>query len=102
MWIYALASVMLMGGITLFGIGIGNSDTKFTAPGICAFGVGFVLSVILLAKHLRKRKNATETVAMNPVMKKNKSDTNLELMSEIQESTNRESCKQSRLGCAEL
>ena len=88
MWIYALASVLLVGGITLFGIGIGNSDTKFTAPGICAFGVGFVLSAILLAKHLRKRKDATETVAINPVMKKNKSDTNLELMSEIQESSN--------------
>jgi len=83
----------MLGGIALFGVGLARSDTAFIAPGIVFLGMGVMLGAAVIGLCTRQEDSEVLSTASsgvvqtstNPTMKKNKSDTNLELMSSMDE-----------------
>jgi len=67
---------MTVAGLVCLSLGIVNDKTELWGVGIAVSVIGMVL--ITLIMHRAVKGGVTEHV--NPVMKKNKSDTNLELM----------------------
>lgn len=67
---------MSIAGLICLSLGIVNTQTQLWVPGIVFALAGTVIVVIVLRYSLAVQ--VTEQV--NPVMKKNKSDSNLELM----------------------
>lgn len=67
---------MGIAGLICLSLGIVNTQTQLWVPGIVFAVAGIVIIVIVLRYSLAVQ--VTEQV--NPVIKKNKSDTNLELM----------------------
>ena len=77
-------------GIALFGVGLAYSNTSFVAPGIAVLVVGIMAAIVMLGRHvstIQIEEQPTQIQIQNPVMKKNKSDTDLELLSEAQDAT---------------
>ena len=67
---------MSVAGLVCLSLGIVNDRTELWTSGIAVTVIGIVLVTFVMYKAVSS--NVTEHV--NPVMKKNKSDTNLELM----------------------
>ena len=73
--------VVLMGsGTALFVVGFVTNQSDFTLSGIVLLAMAIATSVILYYVAPKKGQDVTSTV--NPGMKRNKSDTDLELMRE--------------------
>ena len=64
-------------GLICLGLGIVNTETQLWIPGIIFTVMGMISVVVIL----RYSYTVQTTEHVNPVIKKNKSDTNLELMS---------------------
>jgi hypothetical protein len=96
-----VALFFVLSGIALFGIGLARDDVYYIASGIPVFFIGTIFAGIVLGKCVGQGiaeeivANEGRTIALtvsrttttpkpvlsiNPVMKKNKSDTDLELM----------------------
>jgi len=71
-----LGALMSVAGLICLGLGIVNTETQLWVPGIVFTVMGMVIVVIIL----RYSQAVQITEQVNPVIKKNKSDTNLELM----------------------
>jgi len=81
---------VVLSGIALFGVGLARMDTYYIASGIPIFLLGVIFAAIVLGKCVgegvaedvivHEGRTTTPTLSTNPVMKKNKSDTDLELM----------------------
>lgn len=67
---------MSVAGLVCLSLGIVNDRTELWTSGVAVTVIGIVLVTFVMYK--AASSNVTEHV--NPVMKKNKSDTNLELM----------------------
>ena len=67
---------MSIAGLVCLSLGILNTQTQLWVPGIVFAVAGLVIVVIVL----RYSQTVQITEQVNPVIKKNKSDTNLELM----------------------
>ena len=67
---------MSIAGLVCLSLGILNTQTQLWVPGIVFAVAGLVIIVIVL----RYSQTVQITEQVNPVIKKNKSDTNLELM----------------------
>ena len=67
---------MSIAGLVCLSLGILNTQTQLWVPGLVFVLAGMVIVVTVL----RYSYNTQVTEQINPVMKKNKSDTNLELM----------------------
>jgi len=67
---------MGIAGIVCLSLGILNTQTQLWVPGLVFALAGMVIVAIVM----RYSYAAQVTEQVNPVMKKNKSDTNLELM----------------------
>ena len=90
----ALASVL--SGVALFGVGLARTDVYYIASGILIFFLGTIFAGIVLGKCVGKEiaeevlsavhsRTPTPVLSVNPALKKNKSDTNLELMGHMDE-----------------
>jgi hypothetical membrane protein len=88
-----VALFVVLSGVALFGIGLARTDTYYIASGVPIFFVGTALGAMVLGKCVRSPDtNATAVAASsaittvrpvlsaNLILKKNKSDTDLELM----------------------
>ena len=83
---------VVLSGIALFGVGLARMDTYYIASGIPIFLLGVFFAAIVLGKCVGegvaedaivlegRTPTSAPTLSTNPVMKKNKSDTDLELM----------------------
>lgn len=88
-----LSLFLLLAGIALFGVGLARSDTNFIAPGIVVLAISFLLGAAVIGLCTRQEEphvlstgsSVVVQTSTNPTMKKNKSDTNLELMSSMDE-----------------
>jgi hypothetical protein len=90
------ALFLVLSGIALFGVGLARTDTYYIASGIPLFFLGTIFAGIVLGKcvggglaeedvsrgttALPPQTTPRPVLSINPVMKKNKSDTDLELM----------------------
>jgi threonine/homoserine efflux transporter RhtA len=72
----AFGICMSIAGLVCLSLGILNTQTQLWVPGLVFVLAGMVIVVTVL----RYSYNTQVTEQINPVMKKNKSDTNLELM----------------------
>jgi len=89
-----VALFLVLSGVALFGIGLARGDTYYIASGIPVFFLGTIFAGIVLGKCVGQeiaednRRTVASTIpstpkpvlSINPAMKKNKSDTDLELM----------------------
>ena len=104
------ALFLVLSGVALFGIGLARADTYYIASGIPLFFIGTIFAGIVLGKcvgqEIAEEVDSTAIVAQqgrtvantinttNPVrsamkpMKKNKSDTDLELMGAMDDESN--------------
>ena len=88
-----LSIFLMLAGIALFGVGLARSDTNFIAPGIVVLAIGILLGAAVIGlctkgeepPVLSMGNTVVVQTSTNPTMKKNKSDTNLELMSSMDE-----------------
>ena len=78
---FGILDVVLLGaGAALFATGIVTNNADLTLSGIVLLAMAIVTTVILYFIAPKKGQDVTSTV--NPGMKRNKSDTDLELMRE--------------------
>jgi len=95
------ALFLVISGIALFGIGLTYTDTYYIGSGVAILLLGTVFAAILMWRRdtdiasthsmatmtaMTPALPAKATDTLNPVMKKNKSDSNLELMGHMEES----------------
>jgi hypothetical protein len=92
------ALIFVLSGIALFGVGLARTDVYYIASGLLVFFLGTIFAGIVLGKCVGKEiveevRTAVQSrppaaiLSANPVLKKNKSDTNLELMGHMDEET---------------
>ena len=88
------ALIFVLSGIALFGVGLARTDVYYIASGLLVFFLGTIFAGIVLGKCVGKEEEVRTAVqsrppaailSANPVLKKNKSDTNLELMGHMDE-----------------
>ena len=98
-----VALFIVLSGVALFGVGLARADAYYIASGLSIFFLGTLIAAIILGKCTGINEvdpdegtDATTTTttnttasrpvqSTNPVMKKNKSDTDLELMGNTDE-----------------
>jgi len=99
-----VALFIVLSGVALFGVGLARTDAYYIASGLSIFFLGTLIAAIILGKctginevdpdegtDATTTTTTTNTTASrpvhstNPVMKKNKSDTDLELMGNTDE-----------------
>ena len=73
---YGAGIVVSIAGLVCLSLGIVNTKSELWIPGIILALIGMTIVTIVM----RHAVSANVTEQINPVMKKNKSDTNLELM----------------------
>jgi hypothetical protein len=101
-----VALLSVLSGIALFGIGLARDDVYYIASGIPVFFIGTIFAGMVLGKCVGQgiaeeistgilanegrtitltvsRTTPKPVLSVNPVMKKNKSDTDLELMGKM-------------------
>lgn len=86
-WVFFLGLVIGFLAAVLFGIGIVTSSNDLTISSFVFMGLTFGILVVAIGLNCNRNSshNQGEPPMINPAMKRNKSDTNLELISGIKD-----------------